>query len=140
MSTTKHTPWIKSSEQMPEYNVGVLVFIPEEDNHITAGMWDVSQKWVLLDEYRIPRSEVTYWMPIPQEPEDKSYDPFTSDPDEFDLATEKISKLQKDNYNLNAVKIDLLQCLKNCLSVKPHKVSVEAMKDLIKEAIKKAKQ
>lgn len=53
----------------PEYNVGVLVFIPGEDNHITSGMWDISKKWVLLDEYRTPECEVTHWMPLPAFPE-----------------------------------------------------------------------
>lgn len=52
----------------PEKNVGVLVFIPDEDNHITSGMWDVSEKWVLLDEYRKPECEVTHWMPLPPIP------------------------------------------------------------------------
>lgn len=57
--------WIKSSDRLPTYNKGVLVFIPEEDNHITAGMYDVSNKWVLLDEYRQPQSQVTYWREMP---------------------------------------------------------------------------
>lgn len=52
-----------------EYNVGVLVFIPGEDNHITSGMWDIDNKWVLLDEYRVPDCEVTHWMPLPGLPE-----------------------------------------------------------------------
>jgi len=60
--------WVKS-ETKPEHNVGVLVFIPGEDNHITAGMWDVSEEWVLLDEYRTPEEEVTHWMPLPALPE-----------------------------------------------------------------------
>lgn len=49
----------------PEHNVGVLVFIPDEDNHITSGMWDIDNKWVLLDEYRVPECEVTHWMKLP---------------------------------------------------------------------------
>lgn len=67
--------WIKCSERMPERNISVLVFIPEEDYHVTSGMWDVSHKWVLLDEYRVPQSEVTHWMPIPTRPLDTSYVP-----------------------------------------------------------------
>jgi hypothetical protein len=59
----------KSAEIKPEHNVGVLVFIPGEDNHITSGMWDISNKWVLLDEYRTPEEEVTHWMPLPAFPE-----------------------------------------------------------------------
>jgi hypothetical protein len=48
----------------------VLVFIPKEDFHITSGMWDVSNKWVLLDEYRVPDCEVTHWMQLPDIPEE----------------------------------------------------------------------
>jgi hypothetical protein len=60
--------WI-SAEIKPPYNKGVLVFIPEEDYHITSGMWDIDNKWVLLDEYRVPECEVTHWMKIPEVPE-----------------------------------------------------------------------
>lgn len=60
--------WVKTDTK-PEYNVGVLVFIPGEDNHITSGMWDISNEWVLLDEYRTPEEEVTHWMPLPAFPE-----------------------------------------------------------------------
>ena len=66
--------WIKSSEQMPEYNKGVLVFIPDEDFHITSGMWDIDNKWVLLDEYRVPECEVTHWMEMPDIPEEYKKD------------------------------------------------------------------
>lgn len=62
------TGWVKADTK-PEHNVGVLVFIPGEDNHITSGMWDISNKWVLLDEYRTPEEEVTHWMPLPAFPE-----------------------------------------------------------------------
>jgi hypothetical protein len=89
--------WIKSADRLPEFNTSVLVFIPEEDHHITSGMWDVSKKWVLLDEYRIPQSEVTYWMPFPREPLDTSfkkcnYIGHTTD--------DIIRNLQKDNFTL----------------------------------------
>jgi len=67
--------WMRVSEVKPRINTAVEVFIPEEDNHITVGMWDVSEKWVLLDEYRVPQSEVTYWRWLRREPEDKSYTP-----------------------------------------------------------------
>lgn len=60
--------WVKA-ETKPEHNVGVLVFIPGEDNHITSGMWDISNEWVLLDEYRTPEEEVTHWMPLPGLPD-----------------------------------------------------------------------
>lgn len=62
--------WIKVSDKMPEHNVGVLVFIPKEDFHITSGMWDISNKWVLLDEYRVPDCEVTHWMELPDMPQE----------------------------------------------------------------------
>lgn len=89
--------WIKSSERMPEFNISVMVFIPEEDHHITSGMWDVSKKWVLLDEYRIPQSEVTYWQPWPHEPLDTSYTPCKYVEHTTD---EIIRNLQKENYEL----------------------------------------
>ncbi len=60
--------WVNVEDHMPEYNVGVLVFIPAEDGHITSGMYDISNKWTLLDEYRTPDSPVTHWMPMPDKP------------------------------------------------------------------------
>lgn len=60
--------WHESEKGMPEYNRGCLVFIPDEDNHITAGMWDISNKWVLLDEYREPECQVTHWAYMPEGP------------------------------------------------------------------------
>jgi len=60
--------WIDADKEKPEHNVGVLVFIPDEDNHITSGMWDISDKWVLLDEYRKPDCKVTHWMKMPPDP------------------------------------------------------------------------
>ncbi len=62
--------WISVEDRMPEPLTGVIVFIPEEDFHITSGMWDISQKWVLLDEYRTPECKVTYWMPEPDIPKE----------------------------------------------------------------------
>lgn len=61
--------WISVNDEMPKKNIGVLVFIPEEDNHITSGMWDVSEKWVLLDDYRVPECEVTHWRRMPEQPQ-----------------------------------------------------------------------
>lgn len=60
--------WNEVKYIKPPYNKGVLVFIPDEDNHITAGMWDISNKWVLLDEYRKPECEVTHWVKMPEYP------------------------------------------------------------------------
>lgn len=94
--------WISSKDHKPEYNVSVLVFIPAEDNHCTVGMWDISNKWVLLDEYRVPKSEVTYWREMVELPEDKSYDPNhpSEQSDEMDTTTEIIRNLQKKVYHL----------------------------------------
>lgn len=61
--------WIPVEEKMPPHNKGVLVFIPDEDFHITSGMWDIDNKWVLLDEYRVPECQVTHWMELPEIPE-----------------------------------------------------------------------
>ena len=91
--------WIKSSDRLPEFNVGVLVFIPEEDHHITTGMFDVSGNWVLLDEYRKPQSEVTYWMPHPTSPLDTSYTKcnyIEMTPDEI------LRGAQKENFELKS--------------------------------------
>lgn len=59
---------IEYPEDYPPKNLGVLVFIPDEDNHITAGMWDVDNKWVLLDEYRVPECKITHWRHLPKKP------------------------------------------------------------------------
>jgi hypothetical protein len=63
--------WINADDEMPEPLIGVLVYIPDEDDHMTAGMWDKGDgegKWVLLDEYRVPDCRVTHWMPLPDLP------------------------------------------------------------------------
>lgn len=80
--------WVKANIK-PPFNEGVLVFIPGEDNHITAGMWDIDMKWVLLDEYRTPECEVTHWMklpPIPAEYECKEL------PEEITKALQEIAE------------------------------------------------
>lgn len=89
--------WIKADDEKPEENVSVEVFIPEEDGHVTTGMWDVSQKWVLLDEYRVPDSQVTYWRRLRPKPEDQSYVPT---PDAIRTIPEKTSELQKKLYDM----------------------------------------
>lgn len=62
--------WIDAEKELPERNIGVLVFIPGEDDHITSGMYDVAGYWVLLDEYRKPDVDapVTHWMKMPPKP------------------------------------------------------------------------
>lgn len=96
---TRAIRWIKSSEELPPENVGVLVFIPEEDNHCTTGMWDVSKKWVLLDEYRVPKSEVTYWAEMVELPEDTNYNPVDRIEEE-EMITYKLRALQKQVFEL----------------------------------------
>ena len=58
-----------SKGNYPEYQLGVIVYVPEED-HITSGMWDVSRKWILLDDYRKPEGlfPVSHWMYGPDKP------------------------------------------------------------------------
>jgi hypothetical protein len=114
--------WIKSTDQLPDHNVSVFVFIPEEDNHITSGMWDISNKWVLLDEYRVPRSEVTYWHPMLPQPEDKNYTPSKEVPDAMDTTTYKIQALQKQVYKLEK-QLDASQSLP--IREKPDWISVK---------------
>lgn len=80
--------WVKADTK-PKHNVGVLVFIPGEDNHITSGMWDVSNEWVLLDEYRTPEEEVTHWMPLPEFPEGYTWNEI---PDDLVDALKKVAK------------------------------------------------
>lgn len=104
MNKQRAIRWIKSSDQKPPENVSVLVFIPEEDNHCTTGMWDVSQKWVLLDEYRVPKSEVTYWAEMVELPQDRSYTP-AGPSDEYETMSETISRLQKEIYDLKHLKV-----------------------------------
>jgi hypothetical protein len=112
----KHSPlpWIKSADTLPDYNVAVLVFIPQEDNHITVGMYDISNKWVLLDEYRLPDSQVTYWAPMIAEPDDKTYEPVETN-EEKDSMSGQIRLLQIENYSLKEsntnqkIRIDELQ-------------------------------
>ena len=62
--------WVSVEDRLPKNNVGVLVFIPIEDNHITSGMYDYDNKWVLLDDYRLIEDDkqITHWMPLPQQP------------------------------------------------------------------------
>lgn len=90
--------WIDARKRKPVQNVSVFVFIPGEDDHVTTGMWDVSNKWVLLDEYRVPDQEVTYWHPVIPAPSDKSYTPAPPRPQEKDTTTWKIRELQKKVY------------------------------------------
>lgn len=93
--------WISTKERLPEHNVSVLVFIPEEDDHCTTGMYDISGKWVLLDEYRVPKSQVTYWRKMVDLPEDKGYERqrhFTSEEEE--TVTYQMRELQKENFEL----------------------------------------
>lgn len=92
----KFRQWLESlqvgwtpADTKPEHNVGVLVFIPGEDNHITSGMWDISNKWVLLDEYRTPEEEVTHWMPLPGFPEGYTWNEI---PDDLVDALKKVAK------------------------------------------------
>lgn len=104
----KHTYWISSKDRLPKYNVSVLVYIPEEDNHVTTGMWDISNKWVLLDEYRVPHTEVTYWREIDFNlPEDNSYTPSTKRNSEEETTTYIIRELKKSNYYLKENKESL---------------------------------
>lgn len=78
-----------TAETKPEHNVGVLVFIPGEDNHITSGMWDIDNKWVLLDEYRTPEEEVTHWMALPSFPDGYIWNEI---PDELKAAIKKVAE------------------------------------------------
>lgn len=112
-SVSKEIPdfngWISSKEQLPEYNVSVLVFIPEEDDHITTGMWDISNKWVLLDEYRVPKSQVTYWRKMVAAPADKAYIKSPYRPTEEDTMSFQIRELQKSKFVLESEVRELKQ-------------------------------
>jgi hypothetical protein len=130
------TKWIKSSDRMPEYNVSVMVFIPEEDNHITSGMWDISNKWVLLDEYRVPLSEVTYWAEMLPEPDDKTYKPLrVKDKDgirEEDTITYQMRELNKQVFDLTK-EVERLKGLVKQLQDNTYEASqtIEEAKDLL---------
>lgn len=92
--------WKKASEILPVENVSVFVFIPEEDNHVTTGMWDKSKKWVLLDDYRVPTAQVTYWHPMIELPMDREYEPTFNEENEGS-PKELIRSLQKELYDAN---------------------------------------
>lgn len=66
----KDNGWYVADITKPPFNVGVMVFIPEEDNHQTSGMYDHDSTWVLLDEYRVPTSKVTHWRHLFEIPKD----------------------------------------------------------------------
>lgn len=129
--------WRKSEDELPDQNVSVFVFIPEEDNHITVGMWDVSQKWVLLDEYRVPRSQVTYWAPMFLDvPEDTSYQ-----------KVEWNDELQKENYSLkeqNSKLSEEVELLKKANDGLRSQMNLEAFRNRdytkIKEELLKSQQ
>src|SRR5690606_21804297 len=108
---------------LPDHNVSVLVFIPEENDHITTGMWDISKKWVLLDEYRVPTCQVTYWREMVGMPEDKSYEQTHSNPDEMDTVTYKIRTLQKENYAKDKEIEQLRAVLENIALAVKHEAS-----------------
>lgn len=76
----KDNGWYCARTTKPPYNVGIIVFIPEESNHQTSGMWDVDKQWVLLDENRIPTSEVTGWQYLLKEPTDPEFLKYKSTP------------------------------------------------------------
>lgn len=63
--------WISTVDELPPYHVGVLLYIVSED-HITSGMRDESDKWVLLDEYReVPSTDISHWRRLPNKPATK---------------------------------------------------------------------
>jgi hypothetical protein len=95
----KGSGWVSSRERLPECNISVLVFIPEEDHHVTTGMWDISKKWVLLDEYRVPKSEVTYWRPMVDVPTDDEYTPGPTREPEGETTTYLLRALQMQVFD-----------------------------------------
>lgn len=93
--------WIKADLKKPRENTRVFVYIPEEDNHVTAGMWDVSKKWVLLDDYRVPLSQVTYWRPYDFDlPSDKTYTKSFEESEDLENTEVKIRRLQREIYDM----------------------------------------
>jgi len=64
--------WKDADKEKPDYNVAVLVYIPDEDDHMTAGMIEVNGSWTLLDEYRKPDCPVTAWAKLPPIPKYKA--------------------------------------------------------------------
>lgn len=94
--------WVRAWHSVKEFgyppkNKGVLVFIPEEDFHITSGMWDLDNKWVLLDEYRVPDCEVTHWMEMPGYPEGQEYPTL---PPEMVAELKKIAKKELPKFRI----------------------------------------
>jgi len=65
--------WYCARTSKPKHNVGVFILIPAEDNHITSGMYDISEDWVILDDYRVSSHEVRAWRYLPELPSDKEF-------------------------------------------------------------------
>lgn len=114
--------WINSEDLKPAENVSVLCFIPEEDNHVTTGMWDVSKVWVLLDEYRKPTAQVTYWRPIQYKlPKDQSYKP------------SHVDEVNEHELYLNKIK-EVAECAKGSLTWLPALKCIIALVDEYKNS------
>tara|TARA_R100001086_G_scaffold218027_1_gene134543 strand:+ start:166 stop:840 length:675 start_codon:yes stop_codon:yes gene_type:complete len=59
--------WYDASVTDPDHNVGIIGFIPDEDDHVTSVMLDHDDVWVKLDNYDVipEETKVTYWRPLP---------------------------------------------------------------------------
>ena len=59
--------WYDAKITDPDHYVGVMGFIPDEDDHVTAVMLEADGVWVKLDNYDIlpEKTSVTYWRPVP---------------------------------------------------------------------------
>lgn len=63
--------WISVKERLPEYDRKVLV-TDVRDGYISTGelMRHVEDYWYCEDEMRLPTSEITHWMYLPEPPKE----------------------------------------------------------------------
>lgn len=63
--------WIKCSERMPEGGEYVIVYHPTDGTQKITYFFEYGSWWdTAEDDYRVPKSYFTHWMPLPDPPTD----------------------------------------------------------------------
>lgn len=73
MPTITMPQWIRAEERLPERNKEVLIYLSEYDSVETAALFEIPslnlKEWAQNeDAYML--DEVSYWMPLPEPPEE----------------------------------------------------------------------
>ena len=73
MPTITMPQWIRAEERLPERNKEVLIYLPEYDSVEMAALFEIPslnlKEWAQNeDAYML--DEVSYWMPLPEPPEE----------------------------------------------------------------------